>query len=104
MARIYSARLALGTHTVGAAGLLYTCPVGRVAIVRDIEVMPLGAPPTFHSFFVNLAATFFSQVGPAQYVSAQWQGRVVLVAGDTIHMSVTGSSFQYIVSGYELSL
>jgi len=103
MARIYSVRMAMGSAAPGAPVVIYTCPAGRVAILRDITVDPLAAGATSFQFDINLSGVVFSGVGAVQFSTQQWTGRTVMVAGDTLNLGVGGGSFRYIVSGYELS-
>lgn len=103
MARIYSVRLAAGSLAPGAVTLVYTCPVGRVAIVRDITVMPSGPPPSNAAIFLTGVANVFRVDGGVQNNTQQWKGRFVLTAGESLSMLTTGQTFQFVLSGYELS-
>lgn len=103
MSRVYSRQLAIGSLAEGDDILVYTCPPGVTAIVRDIELTPVTAPPSFAAIDVSSStANVFSVFGGAAYSSLQWQGRVVLKPGDTINAYAGQGSWMYIISGYEL--
>lgn len=102
MARIYSKRLGMGSVAAGVTSTVYTCPAGRVGILRDINVFPLAAPVTSFTIAVNGVAVVYSGNGAAQFVSQQWAGRTVLEAGDVLSITAGGGAYLYIVSGYEL--
>lgn len=103
MARIYSIRMGMGSVAAGSTVTIYTCPLGRVGIVRDINVFPLAAPATSFTIAVNGVAVVFSGPGAAQFTSQQWTGRTVLVAGDILSITAGGGAFLFLASGYELS-
>lgn len=104
MTALYSTQFAAGTEAGGSTTVVYTVPTGYVAVVRDIEV---GAQsPPANSVAINYAgvAEIYSVDTITQYRTAQWRGRVVLNAGDTINVDAIAGTWTYIISGYLLSV
>lgn len=105
MARaVYSHRFA----NVAATGdgnfhVLYTVPVGLVAVVRDLDLFSQTAALAFG---LRLASNVIvSFVNPtASGTAYQWTGRQVLNAGETLeYFASTGLGFTACISGYLLT-
>lgn len=102
MARTYSARLAAGECGPGDV-LVWTCPAGEKAVLLAMyfkntagytgnlrtQLVPAGGVPLQFQRFA-----FLSGGG-----SADWLGRVVLNAGDSLMVSCD-ATVTYIMSGY----
>lgn len=88
--------------------VLFTVPTSYVGVIRDVEVANVGGSSDFVSFYVakapgSPAATFWKQVDIGSSTWAQWKGRVVFDAGDTLHGFSGSGDFQALISGYLLS-
>jgi hypothetical protein len=100
---VYSHRFFCAEVTVGVT-TIYTVPAGSTAILRDLELFNASsATQTFTVYLVQpglggVPAIVINSIGAA--LGEQWQGRVVLNAGDSLQTG-TGASSQYMVlSGY----
>jgi hypothetical protein len=103
---VYSVRLGYATVTPSGA-ILFTVPSGRTVVVRDIEASNSGSATS--SLNVALVVSGSGNVGNVlvlQNVAAgahtQWEGRLVLNAGDELAAGATAGSFFLVVSGYSL--
>ena len=86
--------------------MVYTCPPGFRAVVRDIELVLVGGVQDVDVFTItwNNAITFWVHyAGGRHFDWAQWVGRLVLLEGETIQGQCTIPAHVY-VSGYELAL
>ena len=103
----YSARLGYATVTPSGA-VLFTVASGITCVVRDIEASNVGGAVA--SLNVALVVSGVGNVGNVlilQNVAAgahsQWEGRLVLNAGDQLAAGATAGSFFLCVSGYNLT-
>jgi hypothetical protein len=104
---VYSKRLAVVDY--GESGLTtYPVPSGVVWDVRDVELVPWngihGCPLTaIITVGRTEAQPFIRWVNPFSGFPYQWQGRVVLVHGETLELNVSDPFFNLWVTGYELT-
>jgi len=104
MATIYSTRFAIGAVTAAVANV-YTVPAGFVAVVRclSLVVNVTGATANVRTTAGAGQIFAFTSTVPGQW--AGWDGRQVVNAGETITVTAsTGSTCDYFISGYLLSL
>lgn len=102
MAAVYSTRFILVDNLDGEA--FYDVPEGFVAVIREVDFI---LPPTISESAVYIGvetAVFFVMTATATetYTPAQWRGRVVANAGESIGVSGNASAGCY-VGGYLLS-
>lgn len=104
MATPYSSRFVGATLTgTGTAVTQYTVPASSVAVVRDIETT-FGVAGAFIFFQIGTGPVWNFQSTPPANVSVQWQGRVVLLAGETLRVAIANTiACHVIVSGYLLA-
>lgn len=102
--RVYSVRMAIGHQAAGLDTVVYTCPVGHVAIVRDIDVVPDSGIASNVYVNINGVANMLSSPGGPAAVNVSWRGRQVMHAGDTLRLGTPVGGWQFLISGYELSL
>jgi hypothetical protein len=101
----YSSRLYLGPLPT-TQGVLYTCPTGVVTVVKDVELYQWSGGALFLYIAVKsgpAVGTFAGSQVPSSTSSYQWQGRVVLNAGDELLGLSPTANNQCIISGYQLS-
>lgn len=101
--QVYSTRL-LATHDQPAiTPAVYTVPVGKLLIVRDIDVYFGSALGTREVYAFGSAGQVFwhESVGPTLNGSRQWTGRQVFYAGENFSLSAT-DVFDLAASGYLL--
>lgn len=103
---VFSSQLLLWTSST--PNLSFEVPAGFTAVVRDVQAYSLAGGTGLRVFLQS------GGVGPPVYVaslqaigenvSAQWQGRVVAYAGDTINLDVAelGADDTVYVGGYLL--
>lgn len=102
---VYSVLLARNVESGASATNVFTCPAGSVAIVRDIEVV---ASITAAGYFQVASGTsthnYFWNTALASGTSwAQWTGRLVLNAGDSLFVTSDAlGNHWYTISGYLL--
>jgi hypothetical protein len=100
---IYSTRF-IGEEVPSGYGRLYTVPIGHVAVVRSITVVS-AAPGTSDAQVVANGLWYLWRVDPlAAGVTAYWNGRHVLNAGDTLQTYIGGGAGHWTISGYLLTL
>ena|SRR5690242_9290238 len=102
---IYSVLLAAGRVQESMSRDVYTAPAAGVVVVRDIIICSdLGetggvgvdviswsvSTPIYHTNVADL------------WLSYQWQGRQVLLAGDVLRVTTLDGACRYRVSGYLL--
>lgn len=106
MAAVYSIRIAGDQFTTLSGATIFTVPVGKVWILRDINVWALSA-----SAVTNVA--IYGGGGGHIYVvtafpnipgnsAAHWEGRTVFNSGEGCRMNASGGGGSYSISGYEL--
>lgn len=104
MARVYTELLAAGVNATGALAVVYTVPVGKVAVVRDVVMIHFNGSP---------AAVYLTTNGPGgshPVIDGQhdlgsgdarhWDGRQVLAAGDQLELSANVANARYRITGY----
>lgn len=102
---IYSQQLFLG-QVAAAQTILYTVPSSTVTVIRDIEICNQGAVADLIHFVIGASGTlrtWFTSSTLNSNQSAQWQGRVVLLTGQTIQSVTGGQAWNIAISGYELT-
>lgn len=103
---IYSASLFHGYIPTGFTAI-YTPPVGKTSVVRDIEIYNGDTGPHTVNFQVGSSGTtaiLWNQVQVPNSTWEQWSGRVVIPAGGSLWGYGGGSSLiQAVISGYELT-
>lgn len=104
MATVYSTQFVLALHAcTGGADVVYTVPAGKVAVLRDLELLSTGSG-NFMFVSVNGIAQIARNNSTVGGTTAQWTGRVVLNAGDTLEVNGTNlSSVRIVASGYLLN-
>jgi hypothetical protein len=100
---IYSTRLALASLSTGLT-LLYTVPSNVTVVVRDVETCNLSGSED-HLILVLRSSgggqNILVSLGPiANGYTAQWQGRVVMNAGDELLAEAGIANWNVTVSGY----
>lgn len=91
----------------GALGLadtaLYTVPAGGTVVLRDVEAYNYSAAVASLSLSVLVSGInnhCLQLPLPAPIQSTQWQGRIVLMAGDVLQGHVTTVQNFIYISGY----
>lgn len=103
MTTVYSTQLFKAAITgVGSFVTKYTAPVGKVVVVRDMQITQL-TTGSFFSVRAASAANIYTDQSTVGVTTTPWAGRVVLNAGDTLDVFLTNTATaQIIVSGYVL--
>jgi len=99
---VYSERFVL-TNGNGPWATVWTVPVGQVNILRDIEWVNGATAVSTLSMSVSSssgAALFLVVVDWAAGHNFQWQGRLVMNAGDQLLANSTAGNGNLVVSGY----
>lgn len=103
---VYSTRFAAVTLSA-AEPALYTVPAGYVAVIRDMELTnQTGANVSFAIDLTSpgpLTATIYYDGSFPLASWFQWQGRVVLNAGDVLGASASSYPVGLVVSGFLLN-
>lgn len=106
MATVYSVRL-LAQHDVGIANpAQYTVPVGKLAIVRDIDAYngDVVGDTMYAVVALSPQVVFFqASWGVGERGWRSWRGRQVLYAGDTLSV-FADRVIDVVASGYLLSV
>lgn len=88
--------------------IVYTCPAGKRAIVRDIQVTNWGTHPTLSwSFYVISGGDFgtiASGTTTAEEVTTSRSLDAVLEPGDTLRFAADQAELQWYISGAELDI
>jgi hypothetical protein len=103
MAVPYSTRFFWGSVAAGSTSSPQTVPLNYIWILRDVETRQ--NPSNSAEVILNLGSPVqanLTLVPSAQYW-AQWQGRVVLNAGDAFTVEAVGNAAGVVVSGYALA-
>jgi hypothetical protein len=99
----YSTQFAASSPTGPGGFPLYTVPAGYVAVVRDLEVGSASAVTGFFSIQGGPGFAAFNITQSSGDISFQWQGRVVLNAGETLEfIGNTAAQYSVIASGFLL--
>jgi hypothetical protein len=105
---VYSTRF-VNVAPATANTVYYTVPAGFVAVVRTMTfgyAEPARANGVMTVLMSAANSRIWTVLATASTVgSAQWNGRLVLPAGETLRASYTGTTGQWLtISGYLLSL
>lgn len=95
---VYTTSFIRQAITVGAPTVTYTCPTGFIAVARSIDVVSLSINTGDRMFIASSTSPgvnvqFFdpSLISAVQSgVSAHWDGRVAISAGQTFTVAATG--------------
>lgn len=102
MRSLYTVRFGAGgpSSTTGAHAL-GTVPSGRVWVVRDLEGYRTGAGAGIGLWHLGpvYGVEWNSAAGEQTF---QWEGRVVLLAGEALEFQLVSGTWYWIASGYEL--
>jgi hypothetical protein len=103
MGRVYSTQLFNGALTPGT-DVEYVVPSGYTVVVRDIQAFnATAASEILFVMNVNLGSGVVLAPPATGALSESWNGRVVVLAGQTIYFGCIGAQVDAIVSGYLLS-
>lgn len=105
MADVYSVRFFEDVGLSPGSYLAYTVPDGYVAILRDIDAYSSAGVSDAEIYVEgHLGQTiFYGNVAATSKSNAQWRGRQVLQAGETITITVGASTdWDVTISGYLL--
>jgi hypothetical protein len=92
----------MGVQPAGVASVVYTCPVGVVAVVREVLATPYAAANAVFYVSVAATATAVGMSAVAAFRTQQQFNHTVLRAGDILTVTAVGAIWEYIISGYEL--
>jgi hypothetical protein len=101
LATIYSIRMAEAS-VASTSVTPYTVPAGFVAVVVSINCLFVGSGAVGSVLRSGGVANIFYHKSTAADEFAQWAGRAVLNAGESLELSTTGGTVQFFVSGYQL--
>lgn len=104
MSTIYSTAFFKG-NVVSGSPQTYTVPAGYVAVLIDVDVD--GYINTASGLYVGSGANLWmviSGIAVSAHQHIQWQGRIVLNAGESIKAAVASGNCYVAASGYLLSL
>lgn len=100
---IYSTQLAVEQLTA-TQSVLYTVPPATTVVIRDLEVWVIAAQSGLFYIAVEASGGFViplvAETSAAASSKLQWQGRVVMNAGDRVVGASPQPGVQVIVSGY----
>lgn len=102
---VRTARLADGDSAPAAtAHVIYTCPTGKTAIVKDLRLDTGSSSPTRAAVQFSRGSDWISVIdGPrGALATPSVEGFIVLEPGDQIRLYSEGGTFAVIVSGAEL--
>lgn len=101
----YSVRFIAGeTNSIPTASALsYTVPVGKVAVVRSVDMLVTGVGTVFFGLYHPAYALWVSTVGVPYHNVRSWEGRHVVTAGGRIGVGWYSGSSMVIASGYLLN-
>lgn len=103
MATVYSTLLFSGIRTGPAGFALYTVPAGKVAVLRDADILAQTAAGVVLLLDQTPGVNFANLTFPAALSSVQWTGRQVFPAGQIIAVNIiAAATFQIRLSGYLL--
>lgn len=98
-----SHRLGYGALAAGDTPVVYTCPVGSVALVKVITFDDVGGEPINASAHLDIAGmpvTFWHVVTAGEYETVVWDHTVVMEAGDVLYVACdSGGPLYFQVSG-----
>lgn len=103
MASIYSKRLADGSITGSANTTVYTAPAGTTAVVHTITLTPISGTLCNTQVLRNTGAILFSTASGTGLESQVISGRWVLNPGDELNVYCASGTWEYFISGYELT-
>jgi len=104
MARVYSVQMFAGTAGP-AASTLVTVPTGMVYVLRDFECSPDDeSSPDWGRLYLSgpPGNPFVHTTHVAAEMTDQWQGRVVVNAGQSVRWVSATRTYRLVLSGYSL--
>lgn len=104
MATVYSVQLAAGVVAAGAVDAIYTVPSGYVVVVRELAWRCQSASAATLALAISGVATPFFQATTTDKSQPPWSARLVLTAGQVLEIEAGSEAFEYVLSGYLLSL
>lgn len=101
---VRSARLAFASSGIGGVVIVYTCPAGKTALIKDVRISALNGAVTRASVFADSGPRRVAIIDEAlaNLGVLSRQGFMVLEPGDTLGCFATGSDFHIWASGAEL--
>jgi hypothetical protein len=103
LAAVYSTQLFAGVVTAGTATSLGSPPTGSVWVVRQIDYRCQSATAATVALAISGVATPFFAETTSFYSQPPWQGRLVVVPGQTLEIEANTENYEVVVSGYLLS-
>lgn len=99
-----TSRLAVGNSTTSAVVVVYTCPAGKTAIVKDVRLYA-GSSVGRAVFLARHSGTDVSIIDEPMTASSvtQKQGFIVLEPGDQLAVYSSTNTFAFWASGAELA-
>jgi len=85
------------------ATLLFTVPVGKTCVVRDIECFMNTVGAWVVNIYAGSTGAIIAQLSGTGAGWKQWTGRVALPAGETISCNAGTTPFTLIGTGYLLT-
>lgn len=99
---VYTQRFAVGQMpSTMAVVSLFTVPAGYTYVVRDMEFSGHGATSWGATLFISGTNAQWGRFVQSGIPSVQWEGRVVLLAGESLNGAATTSAgCDYVICGY----
>ena len=104
MASVYSTQIAAGIVAAGSSDPVFTVPSGFVVVLREIAWRCQSSSAATFALAISGVATPFFQPSTSDYSQPPWSGRMVVIAGQTIEVEANSEAFEYVLSGYLLSV
>lgn len=101
MASLYSTQFFAGNAT--GTQNLFTVPSGHIYVLRDISLQISASGATVTLLIASPVAGIFKATSTATNEYHEWQGRHVILAGQTVQAAVTSSGCYVLASGYDLT-
>lgn len=100
---VYSTQLADLVAPAGVFTASPAIPAGKIAVVKDIDVVNIGAAASNIAVFrTSTVRVFFAVVLLASADSAHWHGRLVLQPGETLGFFGSTQNFDCFAAGFLL--
>ena len=103
MAYAYSLQIAAGAIAAGVDSAVYTVPVGNLLVIRCVSVHCASAAAATFGLTIAGVANILILETATTASQPPWNGRMVLKAGQVLHVNAAAQAFEYIISGYLLS-
>lgn len=84
------------------SAVVYTCPLDRVCVVREVILLPATAPSGAVFLTLTGVSTIVGLTGVAALVTSRTALRTVLLPGETLTLITPSVTWEYTISGYEL--